>query len=209
MLRCSPAASTADAAAEVAGTDRAHVVDVARRVGRALSRRRPRPWWHHAILAAGADPAVRRGAADRAAHDDGWLGTRRGQQVSLADADAGLRSAEEVRWARKVTAELANLRAAYRWAVDNDIDVAARITGSLDRYARRVTGHPRSSTGPSLSSREAIRSLRCRWRARVRRPPLAPTAAAIRTPPAASHSAASTYPPRPANRSPPGSPGRH
>lgn len=50
-------------------------------------------------------------------------------------ADAGLRGADEARWATAVAAELPNLRAAHRWALDHDPDTAARIAGAMFWYA--------------------------------------------------------------------------
>ena len=55
--------------------------------------------------------------------------------VRLERADAGLRSAEEARWAKAVAAELANLRAAHRWSLDHDPDTAMRIVGAMFWYA--------------------------------------------------------------------------
>jgi predicted ATPase/DNA-binding SARP family transcriptional activator len=52
----------------------------------------------------------------------------------IETADAGLRSAEEARWASAVAAELANLRAAHRWSLDHDPDTAMRIAGSMFWY---------------------------------------------------------------------------
>lgn len=53
----------------------------------------------------------------------------------LESADAGLRSADEAHWAKRVAAELANLRAAHRWSLDHDPDTAMRIAGAMFWYA--------------------------------------------------------------------------
>jgi tetratricopeptide (TPR) repeat protein len=53
----------------------------------------------------------------------------------LDEADSGLRSPDELRWSRRMTAELANIRAAVNWAHEQDLDAAARITGRLYWYS--------------------------------------------------------------------------
>jgi len=53
----------------------------------------------------------------------------------IQTADAGLRTADEARWAKAVAAEFANLRTAYRWSLDKDLKTAARISGALYWYA--------------------------------------------------------------------------
>jgi predicted ATPase/DNA-binding SARP family transcriptional activator len=50
-------------------------------------------------------------------------------------ADAGLRSTDEERWAAAIGDEQANLRAAHRWALDHDPEIAVRIAGAMFWYA--------------------------------------------------------------------------
>ena len=49
-------------------------------------------------------------------------------------ADAGLRTADEARWARDVAHELGNLRAAHRWALEHEPVLARRIVAALFWY---------------------------------------------------------------------------
>ncbi|HVW41891.1 MAG TPA: BTAD domain-containing putative transcriptional regulator [Amycolatopsis sp.] len=51
-------------------------------------------------------------------------------------ADPHLRRAEQLTWLARLTAEHANLRAALRWAVDADQDLALRLVGALTSYWR-------------------------------------------------------------------------
>jgi tetratricopeptide (TPR) repeat protein len=53
----------------------------------------------------------------------------------IEDADAGLRSIDEARWAGAITADLANLRAAHQWALRHDPESAMRISGAMFWYA--------------------------------------------------------------------------
>src|SRR5688572_8845203 len=50
-------------------------------------------------------------------------------------ADAGLRGSDEATFARAIAIELPNLRAAHRWALANDMTVAAQIVAALYWYA--------------------------------------------------------------------------
>ena len=52
----------------------------------------------------------------------------------IEEADAGLRSDDEVRWASAIARELGNLRAAHRWALDHDAIGARRIVAALYWY---------------------------------------------------------------------------
>jgi hypothetical protein len=56
--------------------------------------------------------------------------------VSLAEtAEAGMRTADEARWAALVQADLDNLRAAHLWAIEHeDVDLAARLLAALWVY---------------------------------------------------------------------------
>jgi tetratricopeptide (TPR) repeat protein len=65
------------------------------------------------------------GGARRAAWVAGWL----------AGADTGLRGPDELRWSRAVEAELANVRAAHRWAFEHDPALALTIVARLSWYA--------------------------------------------------------------------------
>jgi tetratricopeptide (TPR) repeat protein len=53
----------------------------------------------------------------------------------MEHADAGLRSVDEADWAVAVDTELANLRAAHQWALDEDIELASRLIGAMFWYA--------------------------------------------------------------------------
>jgi predicted ATPase/DNA-binding SARP family transcriptional activator len=50
-------------------------------------------------------------------------------------ADREVRGADEVRWAAATDAELANLRAAHRWSLDHDPELATRLGAALFWYA--------------------------------------------------------------------------
>ncbi len=52
----------------------------------------------------------------------------------MEQADAGLRTPDEARWARAVARELGNLRAAHRWALDHRPTDAGRIIAALYWY---------------------------------------------------------------------------
>jgi predicted ATPase/class 3 adenylate cyclase len=78
----------------------------------------------------GADRLAAAGQAgeQRARHADFYVG--------LAEtAQAGMRTAEEARWAASVQADLGNLRATHLWAIEHDeVDVAARLLVALWVY---------------------------------------------------------------------------
>ena len=81
---------------------------------------------------------VRQHAADRllAAGEDDEARARHAEWAAtfMETADAGLRTAEEARWARDVARELGNLRAAHRWALDHEPVQARRIMAALFWY---------------------------------------------------------------------------
>jgi predicted ATPase/DNA-binding SARP family transcriptional activator len=119
---------TLDAAAAVAAGGRRHVdalvehsLVVARTVDGRTRFAMLEPVRQHAaaqLVAAGEDAAV------KARHAQ-WAAT------FMETADAGLRSADEARWAKAVTLELGNLRAAHRWALEHDPSQARRIVAAL------------------------------------------------------------------------------
>ena len=52
-----------------------------------------------------------------------------------AAAEPGLRTSDEARWVAEITADLGNLHAAHRWALDHrDIDLDARLLAALWNY---------------------------------------------------------------------------
>jgi predicted ATPase len=56
--------------------------------------------------------------------------------VEFAEAaDAGLRGPDEAYWRNTLDEDLANLRAAHRWCLDHDPELAIRLAGSLYRFA--------------------------------------------------------------------------
>lgn len=82
---------------------------------------------------------IRQFAEARLKDRDGLHGARsrhaRWAAAWVEAADAGLRRADEARWALAVASEMANLRAAHRWALDHEPDTAMRIAGSMYWYA--------------------------------------------------------------------------
>jgi predicted ATPase/DNA-binding SARP family transcriptional activator len=75
-------------------------------------------------------------AADRLAAAEGTAEVRSRHAVLYRDlaerAEAGLRTADEATWARRIAADFGNLRAAHLWAVDNaDVDLDARLLVAL------------------------------------------------------------------------------
>ncbi|WP_051399497.1 BTAD domain-containing putative transcriptional regulator [Haloechinothrix halophila] len=78
----------------------------------------------------GADRLAERGQVDAAKRAHARFFARFSQQ-----ADPGIRGADDDVWVPRVEAELDNLRAAHRWAVDSgDADLALRVSAPLGLY---------------------------------------------------------------------------
>ncbi|MCA1846923.1 MAG: hypothetical protein LC792_27755, partial [Actinobacteria bacterium] len=69
-----------------------------------------------------------------------WRGRHGDYYLELArQADDGIRSSGEGCWMRRLDAELDNMRAAHRWALDNhDVNRALALSAALHGYAHRA-----------------------------------------------------------------------
>ena len=160
-VRCSPAGSTSQGACAVAGSgDEFATLDLLDAlIAQVACGRRPvlgaRP-----VLDAGDDSAIRRrttracrrGVDARTAHARYFAG-READVLALWDSP---RQREAYSW---FTVELANLRAAFRWAADHDdLDTAAAIAvyaaflGTLESSSTSPSGGPKSSSSRRRSS---------------------------------------------------------
>jgi tetratricopeptide (TPR) repeat protein len=72
--------------------------------------------------------------AQEGLRDHAWARHAAWAALWIETADAGLRGADEARWAKAVADELANLRVAHNWSVDHDPETAIRIAGAMYWY---------------------------------------------------------------------------